>query len=81
MIAQATDKFPVAGISKSLLGECLAQMGRMDEAGSFLVEGYNTLRDANGPQESALNRLIEFYEMTEQPERAAEYRDLLNTLE
>jgi tetratricopeptide (TPR) repeat protein len=69
------------GITKSLLGECLMRMGRNDEAEKELVDGYTTLREAGGPQEAALRRLVEFYETVEQPDRAAEYKDFLDALD
>jgi len=51
---------------------------RYTEAEPFLVEGYTTLRDGNGPTEAALRRLVAFYAQVDRPEQASTYQALLN---
>jgi len=65
------------GVSKSVLGECLMRQGRLEEAEPLLVDGYETLRDGQGPTETALRRLVAFYEMRDDATRVDQYRRLL----
>ena len=49
------------GSSESLLGECLAKQGRIEEASELLVSGYRILRDQWGEEDylvvAALERI------------------------
>lgn len=65
------------GVAKSVLGECLMAQGRLDEAEGYLVEGYQTLRDEQGPTEAALKRLVAFYRMRGDETSAETYGRLL----
>jgi serine/threonine-protein kinase len=60
---------------ESLLGGCLATLGRTEEAEAFLTQGYDGLRSSRGPDHQktveARERLQAFYAATGQPERAA----------
>ena len=64
---------------KSVLGFCLAGMNRLEEAESFLKEGFEGMK--NNPfvplevQQQALERLILFYERTGNPAEAARWRN------
>ncbi len=69
------------GVAKSALGECLAKQERFAEAEPLLLEGYRTLREVDGPVQSALRRLVALYEAWGEPHTAAEYRDLVETSE
>ena len=69
------------GVSESSLGECLMRQGRLAEAERHLVRGYETIHEASGPEGAALRRLVELYEHTRQPERAAPYQKRLTELE
>jgi len=58
--------------------------GRTDEAERLLVASYEAMeavQDRTLYRMAALESLIELYETTDQPERAAEYRARLATLE
>ena len=67
--------------SESFLGECLAAQGRYGEAEPYLVQGYGALKAKRGQQNrstrQALQRLIHFYEISNRPDKAAEYRRLV----
>ena len=69
------------GVSESSLGEALMRQGRLEEAERHLVSGYETIREASGPEGAALRRLIELYEITRQPDRAAPYQERLAEIE
>ncbi|HUF09394.1 MAG TPA: serine/threonine-protein kinase, partial [Rhodothermales bacterium] len=62
------------GVSKSLLGDCLMRQQRYAEAEPLLVDGYETVRDGNGPTEATLRRLVTFYEAVGNDAEAEEYR-------
>ncbi len=67
----------------SVLGGCLANLGRDAEAEPLLVEGFERLSKATRRRPyvpDALERLIAFYERRGQSARAAEYRALGPTL-
>jgi len=69
------------GVTESSLGEALMSQGRMTEAERHLVNSYQTIREASGPEGAALRRLIELYETTRQPDRAAPYEERLAELD
>jgi len=60
---------------ESLLGDCLAALGRTAEAEAFLTQGYEGLLSDRGPDHQktaeARERLRAFYAATGQPEHAA----------
>ena len=64
--------------AESLLGKALAAQGRPDEAEPLLVGACATLQAAAGAPPKriaqAFDRLIEFYETTKQPAKAADWR-------
>ena len=65
------------GSAESVLGECLAQLERYEEAEALLLSGYSKLRTSEARPEriaEARDRLARFYDAREQPEKAAEYR-------
>ena len=63
--------------TRSLLGHCLARMGRFAEAEPYVVGGYEGLREVQGPDHRrtrlALERVIELYEAWGRPEKAREF--------
>jgi len=66
------------------LGYVYLMQGRTDEAERLLVASYEAMeavQDRTLYRMAALESLIELYETTDQPERAAEYRARLATLE
>ncbi|GAB5536710.1 MAG: serine/threonine-protein kinase [Rubricoccaceae bacterium] len=65
------------GVIESVLGGNLMQQGRLPEAERHLVNGYETIREGSGPEGAALQRLIELYKTTRQPDRAAPYEERL----
>lgn len=66
---------------ESVLGSCLAGMGQYDEAEPLLLESYEILRnDATAPNirvRQSLQRIVEFYEATNKPDLAAQWRSKL----
>ncbi len=66
------------GAAESALGHCLMTMGRLDEAGPLLLEGYATLESGSGPTRAALERLVTYFGLRNHPEKAAEYGSLLS---
>jgi hypothetical protein len=66
------------GEARSLLGRCLGEMGRFEEAEPLLIEGYERIERKLGPRHrttnQAIHRLIEFYEASGNPDAAARYR-------
>jgi serine/threonine-protein kinase len=64
--------------SKSLLGACLAAQGKFEEAERLLLASYETLTSANAAPAQrtakALDRIIAFYEASDQGEKAVEWR-------
>lgn len=71
-----TDAWRTA-VAKSTLGHCLMNLGRLDEAGPLLLDGYATLEEVGGPTRAALERLVLYNGMQNRPEKAAEYESLL----
>ncbi|MEL6615859.1 MAG: tetratricopeptide repeat protein, partial [Bacteroidota bacterium] len=65
------------GISENGLGANLWRQGRLVEAERYLVNGYEVIRAANGPEAGALRRLVEFFEATGRPAQAEPYRERL----
>ena len=68
--------------AQSVLGGCLAGQGRYGEAGPMLVESLPAIRTDCGEEHertvSAIQRIIEFYELQGQVDSAAKYRHLLS---
>ncbi|MBU0637320.1 MAG: serine/threonine-protein kinase [Planctomycetes bacterium] len=64
--------------NKSLLGACLMRLRRFDEAEPLLIEAHAELQQQLGSDatatQTALQRLIDFYEAVDQPAKAAAYR-------
>ncbi|MEO0560293.1 MAG: serine/threonine-protein kinase [Bacteroidota bacterium] len=69
------------GVTESVLGGLLMRRGRLAEAERHLVNGYDTIREASGPEGAALRRLIELYETTDRSDQAAPYQERLAELE
>ncbi|MGE0479096.1 MAG: tetratricopeptide repeat protein [Phycisphaerae bacterium] len=71
------------GRARSILGDCLTQLGQFDAARPLLESGYEIIRDAQGPAarrtQEALQRLVEFCDATADAPSAAAYRALLPT--
>ncbi len=65
------------GMAQSALGHALMAQGRLEEAEPLLLDGYATLRENGGPTRASLERLVQFYEMREAPDLAAQYEALL----
>lgn len=67
-------------IANSILGKCLASLGRIQEAEPLLLQSYERLKaiaPADPETRDALNRIIDFYEGSANKVKAAEYRKLL----
>jgi hypothetical protein len=66
--------------AQSLLGECLAAMGKYEEAEPLLLDGYHALHaspeTSPGLVDEAIRRIIEMYESWGKPEQAAGFRQL-----
>ncbi|HET6726169.1 MAG TPA: serine/threonine-protein kinase [Gammaproteobacteria bacterium] len=69
------------GRASSGLGDCLRAMKRYKEAEPLLVGGYEVLKksrgDSDADTQSALERLIDYYQAVDKPDAAAHYRALL----
>jgi hypothetical protein len=69
------------GGAKSLLGASLLALGRLPEAESVLLDAFRDLKGMPAPRRRDLNdtaaRLIQLYEASGQPGRAAPYRAAL----
>ena len=67
--------------AESVLGECLTDLRRYDEAEPLLLKSYKTIFDYKGNStklaQQALRRLVKLYEAEGKPEKAAQYRELL----
>ena len=67
--------------AESVLGHCLAAMGRYEEAEPLLVESFRRIRAALGNQDErtlrALRHIIALYEAWDKSGEAAEYRAIL----
>jgi serine/threonine-protein kinase len=67
--------------ARSALGGCLTALRKYDEAAPLLENSYQFLKanrsDKDRRTAQALNRLIMFYQVTGQKQKAAEYRALL----
>lgn len=68
-------------IAKSHLGECLTLAGNHKEAEPLLIESYLAIKQVLGPHDKrareALDRVIAFYDASDNPERGWEYRGLI----
>jgi serine/threonine-protein kinase len=68
--------------ARSHLGACLARMERFEQAEPLLVDGYEGLLETQGPghrrTRAALERVIVFYEAWGRPQKAAEFRALVD---
>lgn len=68
-------------VSESVLGESLAGQKQFEAAEKLLTESYNQIEKSLKPDDKrrkeALTRVIDMYEAWEKPERAAEYRTLV----
>jgi hypothetical protein len=68
--------------AQSVLGGCLAGQGRYGEAGPMLVDSLPAIRTDCGEEHertvSAIQRIIDFYELQGNTESAAKYRHLLS---
>ncbi|MEL7447868.1 MAG: serine/threonine-protein kinase [Pseudomonadota bacterium] len=66
---------------RSVLGESLVQRGDLAGAEALLVDSYPVLRDARGAQDArtqrSIERLVLLYDAWDKPDRAAEYKQLL----
>lgn len=69
--------------SASVWAECLGRVGRRAEAEPALLSSYEQLKAALGPKhertQEALRRIVDFYATGNQPNKAAEYRKLLDS--
>ena len=65
-----------------LLGRCLTDLGRNEEAEALLTTAYRVLNAQEPPRwrqrTKTLGHLIALYEAWDKPERAAEYRRILD---
>lgn len=68
------------GISQSVLGQALMEQGNYADAEPHLIQGYERVRDASGPQQSTLQRLIAFYSKLSDSEKVQYYQNLLDAL-
>lgn len=60
-----------------LLGDCLTELGRYQEAEQLLLEGYRVLREEQDQAaRDAVERLVSLYDAWGKPDLAAEYRAL-----
>jgi serine/threonine-protein kinase len=68
-------------LTESALGDCLAALGRFEEAEPLLVRSPPRIEAVLGQSDrrthAALRRIINLYEAWDRPEKAAEYRALL----
>jgi serine/threonine-protein kinase len=67
------------------LGECLTKLQKYDEAEPLLLNSYNSVNSKFGAKDkrtaTATQRLIKLYESSGQPDKAAQYRALLQNPE
>ena len=68
-------------LAENLLGGCLTQLARYDEAESHLLQSYPVLHDKRGTNHretiAVLRNIVSLYDSWGKPEKAAEYRSLL----
>jgi serine/threonine-protein kinase len=66
---------------QSSYGACLAALGKFDEAEPHLLAGYQSMKSTRGDSDtytnSALQRVVDFYQRWNKPEKADEFRGLL----
>ena len=66
-----------------LVGDCLRQLGRFEEAEPLLLRSFELSRDSRGIEsgstQSALQRLVSLYQDWDRPESAEQYEELLET--
>jgi eukaryotic-like serine/threonine-protein kinase len=69
------------GWTRSLIGECLTQLNRYEEAELYLVEGYESLKSRRGMENSltqdAVRRLVALYDLQKLSDRADQFRSML----
>ncbi len=67
---------------KSAWGLCLSELKQFADGEPLLVQGFTTLESAWGLRhersQEALRRVVRHYELTDQPEQAAQYRAKIN---
>jgi tetratricopeptide (TPR) repeat protein len=72
----------VVAETESILGACLAALGRFEEAEPLVLRGYPAVKDVLGEQHRltrlALQRIVTLYQAWGRLEEAAEYRALLS---
>ncbi len=65
----------------SMIGLCLAHEGRFAEGESMVLSGFETVKTSRGDQDkrtrTALERVVEFYELANQTSEANTYREML----
>jgi len=70
----------LVGEARSLLGACLAEEGKYEEAEPLVVGGYEVMRKGIGETayetQMGLRRVVALYEAWGKPEEAAKYRAL-----
>ena len=68
-------------IAHSVLGECLVELKRYDEAEALLLDSYKSFNETQGPlsprTKMIVRRVVSLYESWQKPELAAQYRALL----
>ncbi len=69
------------GVAKGVYGDFLTRLGRYDEAERELLEGYNSLRESQGPKDGrtlkVVQSLVELYDAWGRSVQAGEYRAML----
>ncbi len=74
------DHWRIGGL-ETLIGECLTSLGQYDRAEPLLLSSYEQIKKAKGMQvpytQKALQRIIDFYIATNQPEKATLYSQRL----
>lgn len=75
------EQHPLLGATLSGYGICLTQMERYGEAEAFLLDSYGIMKAVFGPRHDwthiVVENLIKLYEAWSKPEKAAEYRAML----
>jgi tetratricopeptide (TPR) repeat protein len=74
------DEWQIAS-AESALGDCLTHLRRYDEAEPLLVNSFSILKGKRGERDEltldALSHLIALYSAWERPDKAAQYRTIL----
>ncbi len=69
----------------SMIGLCLAHEGRFAEGESLVLSGFETVKTSRGDQDkrtrTALERVVEFYELANRTSEANTYREMLEQIQ